>query len=147
MDFVLEWPPVVGAKFSMPDGRRVVSGSASSFASSSHTFPRRVRLTTSAQFARVLRHPQVRERVGPVRVICAVNSVNHARLGLIVGRRAVAPAAERNRIKRVVREYFRHNQHELGAWDLVVQILGNVGNARLRVLLGQAFGRLHERRG
>ncbi len=89
----------------------------------------------------------MREQVGPVRIICAANDVDHARLGLIVGKRAVAHATQRNRIKRVVREQFRHNQHQLGAWDLVVQILGDVGNVRLRTLLAQAFGRLREHRG
>jgi ribonuclease P protein component len=59
------------------------------------------------------------------------------RLGLIVGKRAVRNAAERNRIKRVIRDYFRRCQHELAEYDLVVQVMTDVNNEKLRMLLAE----------
>jgi len=58
-----------------------------------------------------------------------------ARLGLIVAKRGVAQAHERNRIKRVVRDYFRQKQQEFAALDIVIQVMAELDNAELRVLL------------
>jgi ribonuclease P protein component len=42
------------------------------------------------------------------------------RLGIVVSRRVSGRAVDRNRIKRVIREAFRHNQDWLDAIDVVV---------------------------
>jgi len=72
--------------------------------------------------------------------MCRKNNMHFARLGLIVGKRAVRNAAERNRIKRVVRDHFRHCQHELAEFDVVVQLMGEVDNTKLQQLLVEALG-------
>ena len=53
-------------------------------------------------------------------VIARPNGLEHARLGLAVGVKAAGNAVNRNRIKRLARESFRHRQHELPALDVVV---------------------------
>jgi ribonuclease P protein component len=45
---------------------------------------------------------------------------SHPRLGLSIAARIIGTAVARNRIKRVVRESFRLNQHELPNVDIVV---------------------------
>ncbi len=53
-------------------------------------------------------------------VIVAPSAASRSRLGVTVSRR-VGRAVQRNRIKRVVREFFRLNRHRLGGcWDLHV---------------------------
>jgi ribonuclease P protein component len=64
-----------------------------------------------------------------------------ARLGILVSRRHAALAAERNRIKRCIREAFRLEQEALGALDLLVRPPYGIRPsaqmiARLRELLG-----------
>lgn len=46
----------------------------------------------------------------------------HARLGLAISKKALKRAVDRNRVKRVVREGFRHNQQQLAGLDLVVMV-------------------------
>jgi ribonuclease P protein component len=48
------------------------------------------------------------------------NQQARARIGIMVGKRAVHLAAERNLIKRVIRESFRLNQDKLQGIDIVV---------------------------
>lgn len=57
----------------------------------------------------------------------APNDLSHARIGLAVSRRVSKKAVERNRLKRIIRESFRHHQHRLGAIDYVV--IARVGAA------------------
>jgi len=54
-------------------------------------------------------------------VQAAVNGQGFARLGIVVGTRIARRAVDRSRLKRLVREIFRHQQVELGAFDLVVR--------------------------
>lgn len=54
------------------------------------------------------------------RVLCLPNSLPHPRLGVIVSKRCAKLAVRRNRIKRIVREYFRHHQAQLDNIDIVV---------------------------
>ena len=50
------------------------------------------------------------------------NVLNHPRLGLIVAKKTAKLAVNRNYMRRVLRELFRLNQHQLPALDLVVQV-------------------------
>ncbi len=69
-----------------------------------------------------------------------------ARLGLVVGKRAVRRAHDRNRVKRVLRETFRARRAQLPAIDLVVQVTGNdVSNAAVRASFEALLDGLQEK--
>ena len=51
-----------------------------------------------------------------------LNDLNRPRLGLIVGKKTAKLAVWRNYMKRVLRELFRINQHQLPALDLVIKV-------------------------
>lgn len=53
-------------------------------------------------------------------VIAAPNDAGRARLGLAIAKRRVPRAVDRSRLKRIVRESFRHRACELPAVDIVV---------------------------
>ena len=61
-------------------------------------------------------------------VLATPNSRKVARLGLVISRKAAGSAVARNRIKRQVRESFRHWQEQLGSLDIVV--IGRAGIAK-----------------
>ena len=48
------------------------------------------------------------------------NNRDNPRLGLVISRKAARTAVARNRIKRLVRESFRHAQQQFGGLDIVV---------------------------
>jgi len=62
-------------------------------------------------------------------VLTRANRLGHARLGLTVSRRVSTKAVVRNRIKRCVRESFRHTQSKLDALDIVVIAQTDAGTA------------------
>ena len=50
------------------------------------------------------------------------NDKSRARLGLIVAKKTAKLAVQRNYMRRVLRELFRLNQHQLPAVDVVIQV-------------------------
>ena len=53
-------------------------------------------------------------------VLCRDNKGGEARLGLAISKKNCRAATNRNRIKRIVRESFRHHQTALAGFDVVV---------------------------
>lgn len=56
-------------------------------------------------------------------VMARPNAVGYPRLGMVVGKRLLARAVDRNRVKRCVRESFRQVLDELPACDYVVRLI------------------------
>lgn len=84
-------------------------------------FGRARHLLRKKQFDEVLRGATVRAGRGPLRLAARGNELEMARLGLIVGKRMLPRAVDRNRAKRVIRESFRQASG-LPAMDIVVRV-------------------------
>lgn len=111
----------------------------------SGTFPRSVRLTRPADFEQTLRHPEFRMRSGPLRIAVVQNRMHTARLGLIVGKKAIAQAHARNRVKRIIRDRFRRAQTELGNIDLVVRVAEAASASEVHAALDSLFTDLEKK--
>lgn len=48
------------------------------------------------------------------------NQLPHARLGLVVSKKVSKRAVDRNKIKRHIREWFRHHRETLNGFDIIV---------------------------
>ena len=60
-------------------------------------------------------------------VMARPNQVGHPRLGMVIAKRLLARAVDRNRVKRCVRESFRQVLAELPACDFVVRLIVKPG--------------------
>lgn len=61
-------------------------------------------------------------RARDVNVLVAANDCGHARFAVVAPKRVFALAVERNREKRVIREWFRLQQQRLGERDLLIRL-------------------------
>jgi ribonuclease P protein component len=110
-------------------------------------FEQRARLSTKADFQNVFAQP-VKSGDPYLTVLARRNKLGFPRLGLAISRKSAKTAVARNRIKRVIRESFRHHQHELGGADYVVigrASLSGYGNAIFNDSLKRHWVRLAKR--
>lgn len=88
-------------------------------------FPRRARLTEADDFGKVFKQCKYRLSDRWFTLLANTGPVDQPRLGLAISRKVARNAVARNRIKRVIRESFRHWQTRLDSLDIV--ILGRAG--------------------
>lgn len=85
----------------------------------SQPLPRSYRLRTTQQFQNIFRNSR-RLAKGSVAIFNLDNAINHPRLGIVVPKKYVRKAVQRNQIKRIMRESFRANYCKLPAKDFVL---------------------------
>jgi ribonuclease P protein component len=81
--------------------------------------------------------------------IARQNGSSTARLGLVIAKKHIRLAVQRNRVKRLIRESFRLHQAQLRGIDVIVLARANVGlldNARIHTNLADLWLRLTKRR-
>jgi ribonuclease P protein component len=85
------------------------------------SFPAKLRLTRAAQYRQIFKN---NKRVGDASITILVgNSTGSVpRLGFAIAKKQIAKAVLRNRLKRIIRESFRKNQHRLPARDMVIMV-------------------------
>ncbi|ABI41005.1 MULTISPECIES: ribonuclease P protein component [Shewanella] len=113
----------------------------------SYTFTRELRLLTPAQFKSVFSNP-IKASSAEITLLAIPNSEQHPRLGLTVAKRYVKRANQRNRIKRVIRDSFRLNQHDIPHLDIVVLVRNGVmemENAEINKLIEKLWRKLSRR--
>ena len=77
-------------------------------------------------------------------IIVRPNGVNHSRLGIAVARRVMPRAVDRHRLKRHIRESFRHDTERLRGLDIVV--IANSGVEKMQSkTLGNTLARQWDR--
>ncbi|MDH4108928.1 MAG: ribonuclease P protein component [Gammaproteobacteria bacterium] len=82
-------------------------------------FPKTSRLGDPESYRRVFKQAK-RSRDSLFTVLCRTNGLEIGRLGMAISKKNCRRATGRNRIKRLVRESFRHNRQTLTGIDLVV---------------------------
>ena len=83
-------------------------------------FPKAQRLLTSDDFQSVFADAPVRASHKYFLILARPNQKDAARLGLIIAKKHIRLATERNRMKRLIRETFRHQAATFAPIDVIV---------------------------
>ncbi len=111
-------------------------------------FSRSLRLLKASEFTRVFDKAEIKVSDRNILILARRNQLEVPRLGLIIAKKNVRTAVSRNRIKRVIRETFRQNQHNLSGVDFVVLArkgLGELDNRQLHSLLNKQWSRARKK--
>lgn len=136
--------PAVAAD-SRPDATDASSWpTAAAVSPPSQSLPRAARLADAAAFRQVFDANDRRASVRCALVLSHPSTTTHSRLGLVVAKKHVRHATQRNRVKRLVREYFRQHPTALPQ-DIVFLArrgIAELSNAEIRDQLTILWRRL-----
>lgn len=108
-------------------------------------FTRQVRLLNSKEFSRVFDNTTLKAANSHLLVLASENDKTHPRLGFVLAKKQVKLAVDRNLVKRVIRESFRHNQHQMANNDFVILArpgLADLDSKELREMIDGLWFRL-----
>lgn len=111
-------------------------------------FAKALRLLNAAQYRSVFNDNLVRSAHPHLLILARPNTLGHPRLGLVIAKKHVRNATDRNQIKRISRETFRLQQHQLPPLDTVVLArpgVGDLDKAALAKLLNKLWRKLAKR--
>lgn len=137
------WPAVVprGASVYLPD----CAPNAGVTGVADFAFDKSSRLLVQHDYQRVFQGAQFKISDRHLLILAVSNTLNHPRLGLVIGKKNVRLAVQRNRIKRHARETFRLFQHQLPPVDAIVLArsqLDRLSDAELNQLFNRQWARL-----
>lgn len=103
------------------------------------------RLLNAADYSAVF--DDVEWKVSSKEILCLSrkNGCTHPRLGLVIAKKNIRLAVQRNRVKRIIRESFRLHQQQFPAIDMIILArpgLGNFSNNELHAEMSKLWSRL-----
>ena len=90
-------------------------------------FSKKLRLLGAADFQPVFKNTRYKVSCQQFLVLATDSGTPFPRLGLVIAKKNIAKAVQRNRVKRLLRESFRHNQSLLPTLDIVILARGGLG--------------------
>ncbi|WP_339339495.1 ribonuclease P protein component [uncultured Oceanicoccus sp.] len=112
------------------------------------SFNKSLRLLDANAYKTVFDDAQLKVSKQQVLYLARNNGTTTPRLGVVIAKKNVRLATQRNRIKRILRESFRLQQHCLGGIDTVVLARGGLDqldNAALHALFNQLWQQLYQK--
>lgn len=107
---------------------------------SGHDFPKQLRLLTAGDYRYVFDHAIYKVHGKGLMALACPNGLGHPRLGLVISKKNVRRAVDRNRLKRLARESVRLQQSSLPAVDIVLLARRGAGELDKATLHRQLFG-------
>ncbi len=108
-------------------------------------FPRCSRLLNAGDFKPVFDDAKIKVSDKHLLILARPNTLPHPRIGLVIAKKNVRHATQRNRVKRIIRESYRLNRPDLPHLDLVILArkgIGELDNEALHSLLATSWKRL-----
>jgi len=119
--------------------------SATSKPSSDASFSKAKRLLNAHDYSRVFNGAEARASHKHLLLLAKTNSEPGHRLGLVIAKKNIRLAVQRNRIKRVAREFFRNLPESENTLDVVLLTrrgMDQLDNAELSSILRQQWKKL-----
>lgn len=116
--------------------------------SEAFTFGKSLRLLNARDYRGVFDNAQLKISHQRLLILARSNSSKTPRLGLVIAKKNIRLAVQRNRIKRILRESFRLRQETLIGLDIVVLArrgLDDLDNQQLHQLFHQQWQRLEKK--
>lgn len=111
-------------------------------------YPRRLRLLTGNEFKRVFDKADLKISDNNLLILARRSQSDHSRIGFVISKKNVRRAVNRNRVRRIIRESFRLNQHNLPPYDLVILArkgIGEIENEAIQRLISKSWNRLNKK--
>ena len=108
-------------------------------------YPRRLRLLTGKDFQNVFSDVELKVPDQTILILSRTNNLGQPRLGFVISKKNIRQAVKRNRVRRIIRDSFRLNQHDLPAVDMVILArkgLGDLENEEIHKLIMKCWSRL-----
>lgn len=112
---------------------------------SEFSFPKRDRLLDAGAYRQVFEQVDAKASHKHLLLLARKNHLQHNRLGLIIAKKHVRLAVQRNRLKRVIRDFFRHQSSSDCSVDVIVLArngLDQLDNEALSSILRQQWQKL-----
>ncbi|WP_045856397.1 ribonuclease P protein component [Teredinibacter purpureus] len=112
------------------------------------SFTKTDRLLNSGAFSAVFDNALFKASHQHFLILAKTNTVGHPRLGLVIAKKNIRHAVQRNRVKRLIRETFRLKQHNLPPIDAIVLARrggDQIANNELRETLEKLWKRVAKR--
>lgn len=113
-------------------------------------FSKKLRLLGAADFQPVFKHARYKVSCQHLLLLAYDSGTPFPRLGLVIAKKNIARAVQRNRVKRLLRESFRLNQSLLPTVDIVILArsgLGSLSNEQIRQKIEQHWADLVRKAG
>ncbi len=117
--------------------------------STSLAFRKHQRLLNARDFKSVFDDAPFRASHQHLLLLSRSNQTDSARLGLVIAKKNIRHAVDRNRVKRLIRESFRQHQHQLAGLDVIVLArrgLDELDNPSIYKLLSKQWQRIIRKR-
>ncbi len=114
-----------------------------------NSFPKQIRLLTAADYKAVFSNAEIKVSCRYFLILANTNNRTNSRLGLVIAKKNVAKAVQRNRVKRIVREFFRNSNDQITDLDLVVlarKDIDTLHNSQITARLASLWKDLNKQR-
>lgn len=111
-------------------------------------YPRQLRMLTAGDFQFVFDKATVKVPDQQILILARENNLGHPRLGFVISKKNVRRAVKRNHVRRIMRESFRLNQHQLPPVDMIILArpgLGDLSACDLHRLADKCWSRLNKK--